>query len=324
MKAQQLWLVVVLMGIFSTSGKVEAKEPVQAPMPAFDRATSWLNTKPLSAAELRGKVVLVDFWTYTCINWRRTLPWLREWNRKYKDAGLAIIGVHTPEFSFERELENVRVAASEQDVTYPVVLDSNYAIWNAFRNQYWPAVYLVDAQGRIRHEQFGEGDYDRLESVIQQLLTESGHPVSTSQLVAAKGGGAEAAADWNNLRTPETYVGAGRAANFPGTLSGKWTFRNEFAVSNAANSKIVYRFHARDVHVVMGPATRGVPIRFRVSIDGQPPGTAHGVDADSEGQGKIIEPRMYQLIRQPGPIADRQVAIEFLDPGAQVFVFTFG
>jgi len=232
--------------------------------------------------------------------------------------------VHTPEFSFERDLDNVRVAARDQDVAYPIVLDSNYAIWNAFRNQYWPAVYLVDARGRIRHEQFGEGDYDRLESVIRQLLAEAGHDVGPSQPAAAKGAGAEAAADWRNLRTPETYVGAGRAENFPGTLSGKWSVRNEFAVSNAANSRIVYRFHARDVHLVMGPATRGVPIRFRVSIEGQPPGAAHGVDVDAEGQGKIIEPRMYQLIRQPGPIADRQIEIEFLEPGAQVFVFTFG
>ena len=324
MKVRQLWLVAVFMSIFNTSGAVDAKAPVQAPFPALERATSWLNTKPLSAADLRGKVVLVDFWTYTCINWRRTLPWLREWDRKYKDAGLTVIGVHTPEFSFERDLDNVRVAAREQDVSYPIVLDSNYAIWKAFRNQYWPAVYLVDAQGRIRHEQFGEGDYDRVESIIQQLLAEAGHAVAPSQLVAAKGAGAEAAADWNNLRTPETYVGSGRAENFPGTLSGKWTFRNEFAVSNAANSKIVYRFHARDVHLVMGPATRGTPVRFRVSIDGQPPGAAHGVDVDAEGLGKILDPRMYQLIRQPGPIADRQIEIEFLEPGAQVFVFTFG
>jgi thiol-disulfide isomerase/thioredoxin len=325
MKPKQLWLVVALMSIFSTSGEVNAKAPVQAPMPALDRATSWLNTTPLRAADLRGKVVLVDFWTYTCINWRRTLPWLREWDRKYKDAGLVVIGVHTPEFSFEHELENVRNAAREQDVPYPIVLDSNYAIWNAFRNQYWPAVYLVDAQGRIRHEQFGEGDYDRLESVIQQLLTESGHAVNRSQLVASTQGiGAEAAADWNSLRTPETYIGSAHAERFPGTLAGKWAVKTESAVSQAPNSRIVYRFHARDVHLVMGPAARGTPIRFRVSIDGKPPGTSHGVDVDAEGQGTLVEPRMYQLIRQPGPITERQIEIEFLDAGAQVFVFTFG
>jgi thiol-disulfide isomerase/thioredoxin len=321
--------------------------PVEAQISSLARADAWLNSPPLSSADLRGKVVLVDFWTYTCINWRRTLPSLRAWAHKYKDQGLVVVGVHTPEFSFEKNPANVRRAAQEQDVDYPIALDSDFEIWRAFSNQYWPAVYLIDAKGRVRHQQFGEGDYDKLELVIQKLLIEAGHSGFDRVLVAEKGQGAEVAADWKNLKTPETYLSYARTEKFASTsravldrsrvyaspavlklnewsLTGDWTVKKESALLNQSNGRIAYRFHARDVHLVMGPATAGKTVRFRVSIDGQPPGAAHGVDVDEAGAGTLDQPRMYQLIRQPGPIADRQFEIEFLDPGAEAFVFTFG
>jgi thiol-disulfide isomerase/thioredoxin len=359
MKPYLLWLSAALLGATCASIHTSAQDigmvqltsrvglPVEGTMPNLDRATAWLNSQPLRASDLKGKVVLVDFWTYTCINWRRTLPYLREWAQKYGNQGLVVIGVHTPEFSFERNVDNVRKIAKAQKVDYPIAIDSGYAIWNAFGNQYWPALYVVDAQGRIRHHRFGEGEYEQVEGVIQQLLAEAGHGSPAGEPAAIEGDGAEASADWNDLRTPETYVGQAQAERFaspggafldrshvyaaPGllklnewALSGPWTVRKEFAVSNDADGKITYRFHARDVHLVMGPATRDAPVRFRVSIDGQPPGASHGVDVDAEGRGSINEPRMYQLIRQRAPIADRQFEIEFLDPGAEVFVFTFG
>jgi thiol-disulfide isomerase/thioredoxin len=325
MKAKQFWLVAILMSVFTTAASPGAKLPVAGTMPSLDGADTWLNSPPLRAADLRGKVVLVDFWTYTCINWRRTMPWLRAWAQKYKDQGLVIVGVHTPEFSFERELDNVRRAAKEQRVDYPIAVDSQYAIWNAFDNHYWPALYVIDAQGRIRHRQFGEGDYDQLELVIQQLLTEAGRSGFDRTPVAVDAQGAEVAADWKNLRTPETYVGTARAENRDSwALAGDWTQRKEAAVLKKANGKILFRFHARDLHVVMGPATRGKPVRFRVLIDGQPAGAAHGGDVDEAGRGIVDQPRMYQLIRQPGPVTDRQLEIEFLDSGVEVFSFTFG
>jgi len=302
-------------------------------MPKLDLAEEWLNSPPLRAADLKGKVVLVDFWTYTCINWRRTLPYLRAWSNKYGDQGLVVVGVHTPEFSFEKNLDHVRRAVKDQDIAYPVAIDSDYAIWNAFDNNYWPALYLVDAKGQIRHHQFGEGEYDKLENVIRQLLTESGQRLSDSRVGVVDGEGAEAFADWKNLQSPETYIGTAQATRFVSTgrlklnewsLNGNWAMKREFAVSREAKGSIAYRFHARDVHLVMGPAKRGATVRFRVSIDGKPPGAARGVDVDAEGVGQIEEPRMYQLIRQPGPIADRQFEIEFLDAGAEVYVFTFG
>ena len=302
-------------------------------MPKLDLAKEWLNSPPLRAADLKGKVVLVDFWTYTCINWRRTLPYLRAWSNKYGDQGLVVVGVHTPEFSFEKNLDHVRRAVKDQDIAYPVAIDSDYAIWNAFDNNYWPALYLVDAKGQIRHHQFGEGEYDKLENVIRQLLTESGQRLSDSRVGVVDGEGAEAFADWKNLQSPETYIGTAQATRFVSTgrlklnewsLNGNWAMKREFAVSREAKGSIAYRFHARDVHLVMGPAKRGATVRFRVSIDGKPPGAARGVDVDAEGVGQIEEPRMYQLIRQPGPIADRQFEIEFLDAGAEVYVFTFG
>jgi thiol-disulfide isomerase/thioredoxin len=334
-------------GITQRSADVATKLPVEGELRSFAGATAWLNSRALSAVELRGKVVLVDFWTYTCINWRRTLPYLRAWAERYKDHGLVVIGVHTPEFGFEKDIENVRRAAQEQGVGYPIALDSDYAIWRAFSNQYWPALYFIDAQGRIRHHQFGEGNYEQLERVIQQLLSEDGHAVADLPLASVHAHGAEVAADWGSLRSPESYLGYGRLESLASpvelardrprayrtpsqlrlnewALSGNWTLSEESAAVNSPGGTITYRFHARDVHLVMRPAANGHAVRFRVSIDGRPPGASHGVDIDADGRGTVDAPRMYQLIRQHGPIADRQFEIEFIDPGSQVFVFTFG
>jgi thiol-disulfide isomerase/thioredoxin len=335
MKTPHLGLLAIVMTLITTPAALSAKLPIEGPMPSFARADAWLNSRPLSTQELRGKVVLVDFWTYTCINWRRTLPYLRAWAEKYRDHGLVIVGVHTPEFTFEQNVDNVRRAAQEQDVDYPIALDSDYAIWSAFDNHYWPAVYLVDARGRIRHQQFGEGNYEQLERVIQQLLAESGKTGFDRAPVRPDARGAEVAADWKSLGSAETYIGSRQAERrvsaAPSSLklnqwalTGDWTTRDEFAVLNNTGGKIAYRFHARDVHLVMGPSTRGATVRFRVSLDGQPPRASHGVDVDAEGYGTLDQPRMYQLIRQPAPVADRQIEIEFLDPGAEVFVLTFG
>ena len=321
--------------------------PTEGKFPSLARATTWLNSEPLSSEGLQGKVVLVDFWTYTCINWRRTVPYVRAWAQKYKDQGLVVIGVHTPEFAFEKDLDNVRRQAKEQNIDYPIAVDSDFGIWRAFDNQYWPALYFIDAQGRVRHHVFGEGEYEQSERIIQQLLAEAGRGVTDRGLVTVEAHGAEVDADWKNLRSPETYVGYERAERFasPGrevpdrprvyavparlgvndwALSGQWTMKKAFTVSNKSNAKLTYRFHARDLHLVMGPATRGTSVRFRVLIDGQPPGASHGVDIDAQGRGTLDQPRMYQLIRQPVPIADREFEIEFLDAGAEVFAFTFG
>jgi thiol-disulfide isomerase/thioredoxin len=308
---------------------------LQQQMPSLGRANAWLNTHPLSSAELRGKVVLVDFWTYTCINWRRTLPYVRAWAEKYRDQGLVVIGVHTPEFSFEKDLVNVRRAVAGQQVDYPVAIDNDYAIWRAFDNEYWPALYFVDAQGHIRHHQFGEGEYERAERIIQQLLAEAGHADVDRTLVKVDANGAEADADWRSLQSPETYIGHALAERYSSrdarslrlnewTLVGEWHRGNESALSNTAGGKVAYRFHARDLHFIMGAATPGKPVRFRVLIDGQPPGASHGLDIDESGNGTVDEPRMYQLIRQAAPLADRLFEIEFLDAGVKVFDFTFG
>ena len=313
----------------------------------FDGATTWLNSPAVTAAQLRGKVVLVDFGTYTCINWLRTLPHVRAWAEKYKDHGLVVVGVHTPEFEFEKNLENVRRAVKDLGLTFPVAVDNDYVVWRAFANSAWPAVYLIDAQGRVRYRHLGEGEYDRTERMIQQLLAEAGKAAAGSGLVAPEGRGVEAAADWASLRSPENYVGAERTENFvsPGgpvvgkprayaaparlavnhwALAGDWTMQKHAIQLNRPNGRIVYRFHARDLHLVMGPAPRGTAVRFRVLIDGKPPGAAHGIDVDQQGNGTVTEQRLYQLIRQPKPIADRQLEIEFLDPGVEAFVFTFG
>jgi thiol-disulfide isomerase/thioredoxin len=315
--------------------------------PSLGGATTWLNSSPLTAEGLRGKVVAVDFWTYTCINWLRTLPYVRAWAEKYRDHGLVVIGVHTPEFSFEHDLDNVRRAVQEMRVTYPVAVDNDYAVWSAFSNHYWPALYLIDAEGRIRHHQFGEGDYEEAERVIQALLAEAGDKNVGQGLATLDARGAEVAADWNHLESGENYLGYERTDGFasPGgailderhayiaperlgrnewALAGEWTVERGFAALNAANGRIVYRFHARDVHLVMGPSTRGASVRFRVFIDGRAPDAAHGSDADEQGNGVVSEQRLHQLIRQPGTIGDRTFEIEFLDAGVEAYAFTFG
>jgi thiol-disulfide isomerase/thioredoxin len=291
---------------------------------SLDRATAWLNSPPLTAAGLRGKVVLVSFWTYTCINWLRTQPYLRAWADTYRDRGLVLIGVHSPEFGFEKDVPRVRRAAEELGVSYPIAVDSEHAIWDAFDNQYWPALYFIDDKGTIRHHHFGEGDYQRSERTIQQLLGASGAPVSVT------GTGREAPADWGSLQSPESYLGAGRRDNPPAgrlnhwTLSGDWAVASEAITLKTAGGKIADRFHARDLHLVMGPGATGGPIRFRVRLDGQAPGAAHSVDTEADGNGQVTDARLYQLIRQSPPIADRTFEIEFLDPGVEAFVFTFG
>jgi len=324
-----------------------ASLPVEGELPSLGGATGWLNSQPLTKADLRGKVVLVDIWTYTCINWLRTLPHVRGWAEKYKEQGLVVIGVHAPEFRFEKDLDNVRRAAKDMKIGFPVAIDNDYAIWRAFDNHYWPALYVIDAQGRIRHHQFGEGEYERAERIIQQLLGEAGFKRIGDQLAAVDARGVEAEADWADLKSPENYLGHERTENFvsPGgavldkrrgyaaparvklndwALSGDWTVKKDAIVLNKANGRIAYRFHARDLHLVMGPAARGASVRFRVLIDGQPPGAAHGIDVDDQGNGTVAEQRLYQLIRQPNPISDRLFEIEFLDPGVEAFAFTFG
>jgi thiol-disulfide isomerase/thioredoxin len=321
--------------------------PVEGEMPSLGSATEWLNSQLLTAADLRGKVVLISFWTYTCINWLRQLPYVRAWAERYRDHGLVVIGVHTPEFSFERNVENVRRAAKDMRVNYPIAIDSDYAIWSAFKNRYWPALYFVDAQGHIRHHQFGEGQYEESEMILQRLLEEVGNDGITHELVSVDGRGVEAAADWDSLKSPETYLGYERTWNFasPGGavlyerrvydaperlrlnhwgLSGDWKLRQQSAVLYEANGRIAYRFHARDLHLVMGPAARGTSVRFRVLIDGEPPGTAHGIDVDDQGDGTVSEQRLYQLVRQETPIADRLFEIVFLDSGVEAYCFTFG
>jgi thiol-disulfide isomerase/thioredoxin len=319
----------------------------QSALASLERAKDWLNSPPLTPAALRGKVVLVDFWTYTRINWLRTLPYVRGWAEKYRDQGLVVIGVHAPEFAFERNVENVRWAVKDMRIDYPVAVDSDHVIWRAFNNQYWPALYFIDSQGRIRHHYFGEGGYEQSEMVIQQLLAEAGAGVFDREPVSVNPQGIEAAADWRSLKSPENYAGYERTENFasPGgaildkprmyqapamlrlnewALSGDWTVKKDAAVLNDPKGGMAYRFHARDLHIVMGPAAPGTSVRFRVLIDGQPPGAAHGIDIDEQGEGTVTKQRLYQLIRQTKPVADRAFEIEFLGPGVEVFAFTFG
>ena len=319
---------------------------VEGSLPSLGGATEWLNSPPLSAGALRGKVVLIEFWTYTCINWRRTLPYVHAWAKKYREHGLVVLGVHTPEFSFEGNPNNVRDATRELGIDYPVAVDTRHAIWGAFKNQYWPALYLVDAQGHIRYHQFGEGHYAETELAIQQLLTESGQLDFSHDLESLDPQGSEAAADWHNLKSPETYTGYELASGFasPGgvaadrarvygipsrlslnewALAGNWTVGREAAVLNSRGGRVVFRFHARDVNLIMAPFARGSSVRFRVRIDGQPPGALHGVDVDEQGNGVLVRPMMYQLIRA-FPVADREAEIEFENPGVELFDFTFG
>ncbi|WP_299171263.1 cytochrome c biogenesis protein DipZ [uncultured Brevundimonas sp.] len=323
-----------------------ANLPVEGQMPPLTGATTWINSPPLTPEQLRGKVVVVDFWTYSCINCLRALPYVRAWADKYKDQGLVVIGVHTPEFAFEKSEANVRDAIRRLGVDYPVAMDNDFAIWRAFKNQYWPAHYFIDAQGRIRHHHFGEGDYEGSERVIQQLLTEAGAARVSNNLVQVQAQGAEAAADMGQLGSPETYVGYARAENFrsPGgfardavkayvasplnlndwSLVGRWRVTREHAELAAAGGRVSFRFKARDLHLVMGPGTTGGTPRFRVLIDGQAPGADAGSDIDAQGMGRIDQQRLYQLVRQSGPVRERNFEIEFLDPGVQVFAFTFG
>lgn len=310
-------------------------------------ANEWLNSPALTSDALRGKVILVNFWTYTCINWRRQLPYVRAWHEKYKDQGLVVIGVHAPEFEFEKNVSNVRWATKDMKVDFPVAIDNDHAIWRGFENQAWPALYFIDAQGRLRHHVFGEGSYEESEAIIQTLLREAGATNVSREPVPVDARDHAAAPDWNNLGSPENYLGFARTDNFasPGglvrnkpslyraparlnlnewSLSGEWTVRKDAAALNMPGGRITYRFHARDVHLVMGPAAPGSSVRFRVLIDGQPPGAARGVDVDEQGFGTVTEQRMYTLVRQGGTIADRQFEIEFLGAGAEVFAFSFG
>lgn len=309
-------------------------------MPSLGGAAGWLNSEPLSPAELRGHVVLVDFWTLSCINWLRTEPYVRAWSQAYRNEGLVVVGVHTPEFSFEHEVGRVRQATRDRSIDYPVAIDNDYAIWQAFDNHYWPALYFVDADGVIRDHHFGEGRYEGSERLIQRLLDIDREPVPVT------GVGVEAEADWSNLRSAETYLGYERGENFasPGgaafgvrrsydlperlginqwALAGEWTLGRENAVLEQAGGTIAFRFHARDAHLVLSTGSRD-PIPFRVNLDGQPPGSAHGVDADEEGNGLLRDGRLYQLVRQGRDVRGRTLEITFLEPGAEAYVFTFG
>ncbi|CAK0766855.1 cytochrome c biogenesis protein CcmG, thiol:disulfide interchange protein DsbE [Azospirillaceae bacterium] len=321
--------------------------PVEGAAPSLDGAVAWLNSPPLSIESLRGKVVLVDFWTYSCINCLRSLPYVRAWAEKYKDAGLVVIGVHAPEFAFEKSLNNVAKAVRDLKIQYPVVVDNNYALWRGFDNHYWPAHYFIDAQGRIRFHHFGEGEYKHSEEVIRQLLAEAGKSVVLNSAVGVSADGIQAPSDFAAIHSPETYLGYARTENFqsPGgvlrdrrhvygapsllrlnewALAGEWTVENERAALGAPGGRIVFRFQARDLHLVLGPGEDGKPVQFRVRLDGTPPGRDHGVDINEEGVGTISGQRLYQLIRQSEPGRERRFEIEFLDPGAHAFAFTFG
>ena len=319
--------------------------PSTGALAPFDGATEWLNSEPLTGSDLRGRVVIVQFWTYTCINWLRTLPYVRAWHEKYTGHGLTVVGVHTPEFDFESEVYNVHRAARDLRVEHPVVIDRDYAIWSAFENHYWPALYFIGPNGQLRGHHFGEGDYERSEKTIQRLLTEAGISEAGAELVAVDAVGIESDADWDNLRSTEKYVGYERTVNFasPGglrrrniydapsrleldewALSGDWSVDRQATVLNAPDGRVVFRFHARDLHLVMAPPAGRTFVPFRVLIDERPPGTDHGVDVDQQGDGLVTEPRLYQLIRHRGQVMERTFEIVFLDPGVEVYAFTFG
>jgi cytochrome c biogenesis protein CcdA/thiol-disulfide isomerase/thioredoxin len=319
----------------------------EGPFPSLDGAVAWLNSPPLTREGLRGKVVLIDFWTYSCINCLRAIPYVEAWAQKYKNDGLVVIGVHTPEFAFEKDQANIAKAVQDLKITYPIAIDSNYAIWKAFNNEYWPAHYFIDARGTIRYHHFGEGEYDKSEEVIQQLLKEKNATLETSGFVKINAAGAQAPADLDDVQSPETYIGYARQQNYvsseniqddapavytaPGRmdvngwgLAGKWNVGDEHAALVSAPGKIVFRFHARDLHLVLGPGKDGHPVRFRVLLDGTAPGDDHGADVDVQGNGTVNGYRLYQLIRQKGKVEDRTFQIEFLDSGVQAFAFTFG
>jgi thiol-disulfide isomerase/thioredoxin len=321
--------------------------PDEGRLASFDRATAWLNSDPLSAADLRGRVVLVDFWTYTCVNWLRTAPYLRAWSAKYADAGLTVVGVHTPEFGFEGDLANVTKHTRELGLGYPVAVDSDYGVWNDFANHYWPALYLADANGRLRYHHYGEGEYPMTEMAIQQLLVEAGAKDLDTSLVSVAPEGLEVAADWDTLRSPETYAGYGQSSGFASEdralydrahdylahahlplnswdLAGTWTVARHAAVLGAAGGRIAFAFHARDANLVMGPGTADGGIPFRVYLDGRSVGDARGTDVGADGTGIVDGPGTYQLVRQRGPIDDHVVELEFQKPGLEAYCFTFG
>lgn len=321
--------------------------PVEGAMPSLEGATTWLNSPPLTAEQLRGKVVLVDFWTYSCINCLRAIPYVRAWAEKYKDQGLVVIGVHAPEFAFEKNIDNVKKAIADLKINYAVAIDNDFNIWRAFNNEYWPAHYFIDANCQIRHHHYGEGQYEQSERVIQQLLKEAGHQVASTDIVSVKGAGIEAAANMAGVKSPETYIGYQRSENFlsPGgieeddaktytagpadalngwSLTGSWNVGSEKATLTEPNGGIVYRFHARDLHLVLGLAADAKPVRFRVTVDGKPPGESRGMDVDGNGEGTVTDQRLYQLVRQNGPVEDRTFEIRFLDEGVQAYAFTFG
>ena len=330
-----------------SAAQTQVKLDDEGPMPSLDGAVAWINSPPLTTQSLRGKVVLIDFWTYSCINCLRALPYVEAWSQKYKDAGLVVIGVHTPEFAFEKDRANVEKAVRDLHITYPVAIDSNYQIWQAFDNEYWPAHYFSDGKGRVRYHHFGEGEYDQSEHVIQELLKANGAQSLAAGVVDVSATGVEAKPDNGNVASPETYIGYKRAEHFASeeplnrdvrsvyaphprlsqnqwALAGAWTVSSEDAVSQAPHAKILFRFHARDLHLVLGPAKNGKPVRFIVKIDGTAPGDDHGSDTDAHGEGTVKVHRLYQLIRQKGAVEDRTFEIEFLDPGVQAFAFTFG
>ena len=324
---KQLLLVALATTAMTTSTRTSELDSLR-------HATEWINSPPLTAENLQGKVVLVQFWTYSCINWLRTMPYVRAWAEKYRDQGLVIIGVHSPEFGFEKRLPNVIWGAKHYRVEYPIAVDNDFAVWRGFGNQYWPALYLYDSTGNVRHRKFGEGSYEETERAIQKLLAETGAAGLGKDLASVAPDGVEAQADWDDVKSPETYLGTDRGENRVSSpaklrlnqwaLTGDWTVRGQAAVLNKADGRLTYLFHARDLNLVMGPGPAGRPVRFRVLINGQLPDAAHGIDVDEQGTGAVTEPRMYQLIRQPGTITDRRFEIQFLDPGVEVFVFTFG
>ena len=321
--------------------------PVEGRLAPFDGATGWLNSAPLTPEGLRGRVVLVDFWTYTCVNWLRTLPYVRAWAAKYAAAGLTVVGVHTPEFGFEHDVDNVTAAARALGVDYPIALDNDYAVWGAFANHVWPAAYVADGEGRLRYHHFGEGEYAATEMALQQLLLDAGADGLDQDLVMVEPRGLEVAADWRTLRSPETYLGSRQSTGFaqeglarldaPAVyaaparlplnawgLAGTWTVARHAAVANAPGGRVAFQFQARDLNLVMGPAARGASIPFRVSLDGQPAAGAYGIDVHPDGRGTAGEQRTYQLIRQSGPVSARRFEIEFDDAGVEVYCFTFG
>jgi thiol-disulfide isomerase/thioredoxin len=336
----------VLRSLFHHPGGEATGLPDEGSLASFDRASGWLNSAALTPAGLRGRVVVVDFWTYTCINWLRTLPYVRAWAAKYRAAGLTVVGVHTPEFGFEHDLDNVKKMSGRFGVDWPVAVDNDYGVWQAFDNHYWPALYIADAGGRIRYHHFGEGEYAMSEMVIQELLADAGATDVDRELVNVDPMGLEVAADFRTLQSPETYVGYGQASGFAQAdtaaldqpanyqlvplglnewaLAGSWTVARHAGISREPGARIAFRFQARDVNLVMGPARGGVSVPFRVSLDGRPPSAANGADAGADGRGLLDEQRTYQLIRVAGPVVAREFEIEFDTAGAEAYCFTFG